>query len=102
MTSEHHMPPDQVAHIPVVNGPQTAVVVGEGEIDCDEYGRILVRIHWDLTGAHSRWGRVSQNWAGNGWGGMLIPRIGMEVLVEFLEGDPDKLIVVGNVSNGKR
>ena len=45
--------------------------------------------------------RVSQNWAGNGWGGMVIPRIGMEVLVEFLEGDPDKPIVVGNVFNGK-
>ncbi|WP_234464237.1 type VI secretion system Vgr family protein [Paracoccus caeni] len=95
------MNPPRRTHIPVVNGPQTAVVVGEGEIDCDEYGRILVRFHWDLAGAHSMRCRVSQNWAGNGWGGMVIPRIGMEVLVEFLEGDPDKPIVVGNVFNGK-
>ncbi|MFD1882499.1 type VI secretion system Vgr family protein [Paracoccus pacificus] len=85
----------------VVQGPQTAEVVGEGEIDCDEYGRILVRFHWDLAGAWSMRCRVSQNWAGAGWGGMVIPRIGMEVLVEFLEGDPDKPVVVGNVFNGK-
>ena len=85
----------------VVQGPQTAEVVGEGEIDCDEYGRILVRFHWDLANAYSMRCRVSQNWAGAGWGGMVIPRIGMEVLVEFLEGDPDKPVVVGNVFNGK-
>ena len=84
-----------------VRGPQTAVVVGEGEIDCDEYGRILVRFHWDLEGAWSMRCRVSQNWAGNGWGGMVIPRIGMEVLVEFLDGDPDKPLVTGCVYNGK-
>lgn len=94
------VPPRRTA-VPVVHGPQTAMVVGEGEIDCDEYGRILVRFHWDLDAAHSMRCRVSQNWAGNGWGGMVIPRIGMEVLVEFLEGDPDKPIVVGNVFNGK-
>ena len=85
----------------VVQGPQTAVVVGEGEIDCDEYGRILVRFHWDLANAYSMRCRVSQNWAGGGWGGMVIPRIGMEVVVEFLEGDPDKPLVTGNVFNGK-
>ena len=85
----------------VVQGPQTAEVVGEGEIDYDEYGRILVRFHWDLDNAYSMRCRVSQNWAGAGWGGMVIPRIGMEVLVEFLEGDPDKPVVVGNVFNGK-
>ncbi|WP_243698789.1 type VI secretion system Vgr family protein, partial [Paracoccus alkanivorans] len=73
-----------------VHGPQTAMVVGEGEIDCDEYGRILVRFHWDLEEAYSMRCRVSQSWAGGGWGGMVIPRIGMEVVVEFLEGDPDK------------
>ncbi|MBC9248363.1 type VI secretion system tip protein VgrG [Paracoccus sp. 11-3] len=95
------MSPPRQTHVPVVQGPQTAVVVGEGEIDCDEYGRILVRFHWDLDAAHSMRCRVSQNWAGGGWGGMVIPRIGMEVLVEFLEGDPDKPIVVGNVFNGK-
>ena len=85
----------------LVQGPQTAVVVGEGEIDCDEYGRILVRFHWDLAAAHSMRCRVSQSWAGNGWGGMVIPRIGMEVVVEFLEGDPDKPLVTGCVYNGR-
>ena len=84
----------------VVQGPQTAMVVGDGEIDCDEFGRILVKFHWDLVNAYSMRCRVSQNWAGGGWGGMVIPRIGMEVLVEFLEGDPDKPVVVGNVFNG--
>ncbi|GLK63088.1 hypothetical protein GCM10017635_05570 [Paracoccus kondratievae] len=95
------MAPPRRTHVPVVHGPQTAMVVGEGEIDCDEYGRILVRFHWDLDAAHSMRCRVSQNWAGAGWGGMVIPRIGMEVVVEFLEGDPDKPIVTGCVYNGK-
>ncbi|MEM7365117.1 MAG: type VI secretion system tip protein TssI/VgrG [Pseudomonadota bacterium] len=84
-----------------VHGPQTARVVGEGEIDCDEYGRILVRFHWDLHDQYSMRCRVSQNWAGNGWGGMVIPRIGMEVLVEFLDGDPDQPLVSGCVYNGQ-
>ena len=95
------MAPPRRTPVAVVQGPQTAEVVGDGEIDCDEYGRILVRFHWDLAGAFSMRCRVSQNWAGGGWGGMVIPRIGMEVLVEFLEGDPDKPVVVGNVFNGK-
>ncbi|WP_226551936.1 type VI secretion system Vgr family protein [Celeribacter naphthalenivorans] len=85
-----------------VKGPQTAVVVGDGEIDCDEYGRILVQFHWDLDAAYSMRCRVSQSWAGNGWGGMVIPRIGMEVVVEFLDGDPDKPLVTGCVYNGKK
>ncbi len=85
----------------IVQGPQTAAVVGAGEIDCDEYGRILVRFHWDVDNAVSMRCRVSQNWAGQGWGGMVIPRIGMEVVVEFLEGDPDKPLVTGCVYNAK-
>ncbi|PJI84360.1 type VI secretion system secreted protein VgrG [Yoonia maricola] len=85
---------------PKVQGPETAVVVGEGEIDCDEHGRILCRFHWDLEGAHTMRVRVSQNWASKGWGGMVIPRIGMEVIVEHLRGDPDKPIVTGCVFNG--
>ena len=76
-------------------------MVGEGDIDCDEYGRILVCFRWDLAKANSMRCRVSQNWTGNGWGGMVIPRIGLEVLVEFLEGDPDKPLVTGCVYNGK-
>ena len=92
--------PRRKTPVPVVHGPQTAVVVGTGEIDCDDYGRILVRFHWDLNDAFSMRCRVSQNWAGKGWGGMVIPRIGMEVVVEFLEGDPDKPLVTGCVYNG--
>jgi type VI secretion system secreted protein VgrG len=86
-----------------VRGPMTALVVGaEGEeIDCDEYGRILVRFPWDLSDARSMRCRVSQNWGGGSWGGMIIPRIGMEVVVEFLDGDPDKPLVTGCVYNGK-
>lgn len=95
------MSPPRRTFVPTVQGPQTAMVVGEGEIDCDEYGRILVRFHWDLNDAYSMRCRVSQNWAGAGWGGMVIPRIGMEVVVEFLEGDPDKPLVTGCVYNGK-
>ncbi|WP_411840211.1 type VI secretion system Vgr family protein [Paracoccus sp. ME4] len=95
------MAPPRRTAVPVVHGPQTAMVVGEGEIDCDAFGRILVRFHWDLEGAQSMRCRVSQNWAGNGWGGMVIPRIGMEVVVEFLEGDPDKPLVTGCVYNGR-
>ncbi|WP_312525695.1 type VI secretion system tip protein TssI/VgrG, partial [Paracoccus sp. (in: a-proteobacteria)] len=95
------MAPPRRTKIPVVQGPQTALVVGEGEIDCDEFGRILVRFHWDLANAISMRCRVSQSWAGAGWGGMVIPRIGMEVVVEFLEGDPDKPLVTGCVYNGK-
>ena len=93
--------PDRTTPVPRIYGPQTATVVGKGEIDCDDYGRILVKFHWDLNSAISMRCRVSQNWASKGWGGMVIPRIGMEVIVEFLEGDPDKPIVTGCVYNGK-
>ena len=95
------MAPPRRTAVPVVHGPQTAMVVGDGEIDCDEYGRILVRFHWDLEGAYSMRCRVSQNWAGGGWGGVVIPRIGMEVVVEFLDGNPDKPLVTGCVFNGQ-
>jgi type VI secretion system secreted protein VgrG len=101
MPASAPMTPDRKTRQPVVQGPQTAVVVGDGEIDCDEFGRILVKFHWDLKSAHSMRCRVSQIWAGQGWGGVAIPRIGMEVIVEFLEGDPDKPLVTGCVYNGK-
>jgi type VI secretion system secreted protein VgrG len=93
--------PERTTPLALVHGPQTARVVGDGEIDCDEFGRILVQFHWDLDSAISMRCRVSQNWSGNGWGGMVIPRIGMEVVVEFLEGDPDKPLVTGCVYNGR-
>ena len=101
MPTNAPLAPERKTQMPVVQGPQTAVVVGEGEIDCDEYGRILVHFHWDLEKAYSMRCRVSQNWASGGWGGMVIPRIGMEVVVDFLEGDPDKPLVTGCVYNGK-
>jgi type VI secretion system secreted protein VgrG len=83
-------------------GPQTAHVVGAkgDEIDVDEHGRILVNFHWDMEGIRSMRCRVAQMWAGNGWGTIYTPRIGMEVVVDFIEGDPDKPIVVGCVYNG--
>jgi type VI secretion system secreted protein VgrG len=90
---------------PLVYGPQTAVVVGNAgeEIDVDNYGRIWVQFHWDREGKKDRNSslpiRVAQCWAGKGWGGQFIPRIGMEVVVEFLEGDPDRPLVVGAVYN---
>ena len=104
MPASAPMTPDRKTRQPVVQGPQTAVVVAEGEgveIDCDAFGRILVKFHWDLDAANSMRCRVSQIWAGQGWGGMAIPRVGMEVIVEFLEGDPDKPMVTGCVYNDK-
>jgi type VI secretion system secreted protein VgrG len=91
---------------PVVNGVQTALVVGPigEEIYVDEHGRVKVQFHWDRQGRRdeksSCWIRVSQMWAGAGWGGMFIPRIGQEVIVDFLEGDPDRPIITGRVYNG--
>jgi type VI secretion system secreted protein VgrG len=91
---------------PVIQGPQTAVVVGKAgeEIWPDKFGRVKVQFHWDRYGKSdensSCWIRVAQMWAGKRWGAMHIPRIGQEVLVEFLEGDPDQPIVTGRVYNG--
>ncbi|PNG26091.1 type VI secretion system Vgr family protein [Methylocella silvestris] len=87
---------------PIVYGPQTAKVVGKDgeEIDVDEHGRILVRFYWDRKNKQSCRVRVAQVWAGKGWGGQAIPRIGQEVVVEFLEGDPDRPLVTGAVYNG--
>ncbi len=86
---------------PVINGPQTAVVTGqEGEeIDVDKYGRILVRFHWDREKGRSCRVRVAQVWSSKSWGGQIIPRVGQEVIVEFLEGDPDRPLVTGAVYN---
>lgn len=92
---------------PLVYGPQTAKVVArsgkdgeEIDVDDDGHGRIKVRFHWDRDDKRSCWVRVAQMWAGGQWGGHFIPRIGMEVVVEFLEGDPDRPLVVGAVYNG--
>ncbi|WP_342078300.1 type VI secretion system tip protein TssI/VgrG [Yoonia sp. SS1-5] len=92
--------PQRVTPTPRIHGPQTATVVGEGEIDCDEFGRILVHFPWDLAGANSMRCRVAQISAHQGWGAMVLPRIGMEVVVEYLDGDPTKPLVTGCVYNG--
>ncbi|PZU85288.1 MAG: type VI secretion system tip protein VgrG [Chelatococcus sp.] len=91
---------------PTVHGPHTAKVVGErnqgneGGIDVDEYGRVFLRFHWDREdGSTSCRTRVAQMWAGKGWGGQVIPRIGQEVIVEFIEGNPDRPLVTGAVVN---
>ncbi|MDB4985294.1 MAG: type secretion system Vgr family protein [Myxococcaceae bacterium] len=91
---------------PVISGHQTAKVVGKAgeEIWTDEFGRVKVQFPWDRKGASNEssscWMRVAQVWAGSGWGAMHVPRIGQEVLVSFLEGDPDRPIVTGRVYNG--
>jgi type VI secretion system secreted protein VgrG len=90
---------------PVVEGPQTATVVGPAgqEIHTDAYGRIRVSFHWDRRSkadeSSSCWVRVAQSLAGGRWGGITIPRVGMEVIVAFLEGNPDRPIVTGCVYN---
>ena len=92
---------------PMIRGPQTAMVVGPGgeEIHTDPYGRVKVQFHWDRYSEanenSSCWIRVAQVWAGRKWGGMFIPRIGQEVIVEFLEGDPDRPIITGRVYNDR-
>jgi type VI secretion system secreted protein VgrG len=89
-----------------VHGPQTAVVVGkEGdEIHTDKFGRVRVQFHWDRLGKKNEKSscmiRVAQIWAGKNFGGMFIPRVGHEVIVDFLEGDPDQPIITGCVYNG--
>ncbi len=93
--------------IPKVQGTQTAMVVGPKgeEIFVDKHGRVKVQFHWDRLGHRNEksscWIRVSQPWAGTGFGGITIPRIGQEVIVDFLEGDPDRPIITGRVYNGE-
>ncbi|MCG5233955.1 type VI secretion system tip protein TssI/VgrG [Xanthobacter oligotrophicus] len=86
---------------PVVHGIQTAKVVGEKgeEITVDKYGRIKVQFHWDRERKQSCWIRVAEVFAGGSWGGVFHPRIDQEVVVDFLEGDPDRPLVVGVVYN---
>lgn len=86
---------------PRIDGPQIATVVGpaEEEIHCDEWGRVKVQFPWDREGENNQfsscWVRVSQNWAGADWGHMAIPRIGQEVIVDYLDGDCDQPIITG-------
>ena len=93
---------------PVIRGPQTAKVVGPSgdEIYTDEYGRVKVKFHWDRAESNDEqrtcWIRVAQSWAGAGWGSIVIPRVGMEVVVEFLEGNPDRPLITGLVYNANQ
>ncbi|HHP0368122.1 TPA: type VI secretion system tip protein TssI/VgrG, partial [Escherichia coli] len=86
---------------PLVDGPQSAVVTGPAgeEIFCDEHGRVRVRFNWDRYNPadqdSSCWSRVAQAWAGTGFGHLAIPRVGQEVIVDFLNGDPDQPIIMG-------
>jgi type VI secretion system secreted protein VgrG len=97
--------PPRVTPRPSIAGVQTALVVGRSgeEIYSDNYGRVKVQFYWDRLGKKdensSCWVRVSQEWAGKNWGSIHIPRIGQEVIVDFLEGDPDRPIVTGRVYN---
>jgi type VI secretion system secreted protein VgrG len=98
--------PPRLTPQPVVGGPQTAVVVGPSgeEIHTDSVGRVKVHFHWDREGKRDQnascWVRVSQAWAGSGFGAFYLPRIGHEVIIEFLEGNPDRPLIVGSVYNG--
>ncbi len=100
--------PPRVTGKPVVQGPQTALVVGQSgeEIWTDKYGRVKVQFYWDREGNYddksSCWIRVAQVWAGKQWGAIHIPRVGQEVIVDFLEGDPDQPIITGRVYNAEQ
>src|SRR6185437_9193016 len=107
---------------PVVQGSQTATVIGPSQgsvgftsqantalgpagddIFCDRYGRVKVQFRWDREGQYSAgsscWVRVNQPWAGQQWGTLTLPRVGQEVVVSFLEGDPDRPLILGSVYN---
>src|SRR5688500_7060990 len=110
MTSKQQFRPKRLTPKPFVQGPQAAMVVGPpgDEIYTDKYGRVKVLFHWDREGEKKKdencscWIRVSQPWAGKAWGGVTIPRIGQEVIVDFLEGDPDEPIITGRVYNAEQ
>ena len=103
-----YRPPIKNIVKPRIQGVQTAVVVGPSgeEIYTDKYGRIKVQFFWDRYGENNEksscWVRVAQVWAGNQWGGLCLPRVGDEVVVNFLDGDPDKPLVIGSVYNGEQ
>ena len=110
MTTKQQFRPRRLTPKPFVQGPQTAVVVGPSgdEIYTDQFGRVKVVFHWDRRGLEKKdensscWIRVSSPWAGKGWGGVSTPRIGQEVIVDFLEGDPDQPIITGRVYNAEQ
>jgi len=108
MSSQQQFRPKRLTPKPFVQGPQTAVVVGPSgeEIHTDQLGRVKVQFHWDRYGQNNEksscWIRVSQPWAGKGWGSVSIPRLGQEVVVSFLEGDPDQPLITGRLYNAEQ
>ena len=108
LNSKQQFRPQRITPKPIVQGPQTAVVVGPAgdEIYTDKYGRVKVQFHWDRYGKKNEnsscWVRPSHPWAGKNWGMFSIPRIGQEVIVDFLEGDPDQPIITGRVYNAEQ
>jgi len=100
--------PARISPAPIISGTQTAKVVGKSgeEIWTDKYGRIKVQFHWDQKGKNdetsSCWVRVDYGWAGKNWGGIFLPRIGQEVVVSYLEGNPDCPLVTGAVYNAEQ
>jgi type VI secretion system secreted protein VgrG len=108
MPAAQQFRPSRQTPKPFVQGPQTAVVVGPAgeEIFTDKFGRVKVQFHWDRRGKKddksSCWIRVSHPWAGKGWGSVSTPRITQEVIVDFLEGDPDQPIITGRVYNAEQ
>jgi type VI secretion system secreted protein VgrG len=108
LNSRQPFRPQRTTRKPIVQGPQTAVVVGPSgdEIYTDKYGRVKVQFHWDRYGKKdensSCWVRPAHHWAGKNWGMVAIPRIGQEVIVDFLEGDPDQPIITGRVYNAEQ
>lgn len=100
--------PLRVTPKPLISGTQTAIVVGKSgeEIWTDKYGRIKVQFHWDQLGQHdeksSCWIRLDCGWAGKQWGAIFLPRVGQEVIVSYLEGDPDRPLITGAVYNAEQ
>ncbi|MET3900975.1 type VI secretion system secreted protein VgrG [Devosia sp. UYZn731] len=105
LSTKQAFAPQRVTPRPRIASVQTGRIAGDDEIDTDEFGRVKVHFHWmreDEGEAEGRsmWCRVAQVWSGPQWGGQFIPRKGMEVLVQFLDGDPDQPVVVGTLYNG--
>ncbi len=98
MPSHESYRPPSITPPAIVRGPQTAVVTDH--VDPEGFGRIQVRFHWDRFGANTFWVRVAQQWAGRSMGSQFVPRTGMEVLIDFLDGEADRPVVVGCLYNG--
>lgn len=108
LSSREPFRPPRITPVPVMRGPQTAIVSGKAEekIWTDRFGRIKVHFHWDrdhrADETSSCWIRVAQSWADKRWGAQFLPRIGQEVIVDFLDGDPNRPVVTGCLYNGDR